>query len=129
MKIIAAAALAAALAAPAAAFDNTGCKAFLAGTWTTEAQEEIEGVKTTISVHSVYSADGAFTQTMEMVKEGAAPQSMSRSGTWDAGPGSKPDTCLAKLFPAGEAESTIELTVVDENTVATPDGRQSHRAP
>ena len=127
MKLIAAAALAVAFAAPAAAFDNASCKDFLAGSWTLETEQEMGGAKTKIEAASTYNTDGTFTQTMTMTAEGAPPQSMSRAGTWDAGPGSKPDTCLATLTPAGEPESTIELTVVDGDTVATPDGLQSKR--
>lgn len=127
MKIIAAAGVAVALAAPAAAFDNADCKAFLTGTWTSEGEQDVGGTKAKIAAHSTYNADGSFTQSMEMTSEGAAPQSMSRSGTWDAGPGAKPDACVARLTPSGETELTIEITVVDGDTVASPDGRQSHR--
>ncbi|MFT3810285.1 MAG: hypothetical protein QM698_10235 [Micropepsaceae bacterium] len=128
MKLIAAAALAVAFAAPASAFDNADCKAFLTGSWTLETEQDMGGTKAKIEAHSTYSADGTFTQTMTMTAEGAPPQSLAREGNWDAGPGSKPDTCLARLTPKGEPESALELTVVDGDTVATPDGLQSKRA-
>lgn len=124
MKLITAAALAIAFAVPAAAFDNTSCKAFLTGSWTLETERD--GAK--ISASSSYLEDGTFSQTMNVTMAGApAPQTMQRAGTWDAGPGSKPDTCSATLSPAGEAPSSVELTVVDENTVTNPDGLASHR--
>lgn len=87
----------------------------------------MNGTKAKIEAASTYSEDGTFTQTMTMTADGAPPQTMSRAGNWDAGPGTKPDTCLAKLMPSGEPESSIELTVVDADTVATPDGLQSKR--
>ena len=128
MKLIAAAAIAVAFAVPASAFDNSACKAFLTGSWTLETEQDMGGTKAKIEAASTYSEDGTFTQTMTMTAEGAPPQTMSRAGTWDAGPGSKPDTCLAKLAPKDEPESSIELTVIDDDTVATPDGLQSKRA-
>lgn len=116
-----------ALAAPAAAFDNADCKAFLTGTWTSEAEQDMDGTRSKITAQSSYSADGTFTQAMEMTREGQPPQAMSRSGTWDAAPGARPDACLARLTPRDEPESSIELTVIDADTVARPDGHQSHR--
>lgn len=127
MKLIAAAAVAVAFTLPAAAFDNASCKAFLTGSWTLETEQDMNGTKAKIEAASTYSEDGTFTQTMTMTADGAPPQTMSRAGSWDAGPGTKPDTCLAKLMPSGEPESSIELTVVDADTVATPDGLQSKR--
>ncbi len=121
--IVAAAAAAAFFAAPAAAFDNTTCKDFLAGTWTFET---VQG-KAKINATSTYNADGTFTQVMEATAEGMPPQVMQRGGVWDAGPGSAADKCLAKVTPEGEPENSIELTVIDDDTVATPDGLQSHR--
>ncbi len=127
MKIFAAAAFATALAAPAAAFDNADCKAFLTGSWSFEAEQESGGAKVKITGHSSYNAAGTFTLRVQMPADGAPPQSRSRMGAWDAGPGSKPDACLAKLMPKDEPESAIELTVIDADTVATPDGHHSLR--
>jgi hypothetical protein len=123
MKFITAAALAVAFATPASAFDNADCKAFLTGSWTIETERD--GAK--ISAASSYKEDGTFTQTLNIVGPNSPPQQMSRAGTWDAGPGSNPGTCLAKISPAGEAPTSVELTVVDENTVTNPDGLASHR--
>lgn len=129
MKLFAAAALAAGFAAPASAFDNTSCKDFLTGSWTLTAEREIGGAMTKIESASTYSADGTFSQVVTMTAAGGAPQNMSRNGTWDAAPGSRPDTCLAKVTPSGETESTLELTVIDGDTVASPDGLHSKRVP
>jgi len=123
MKLFIAAALAVAFTAPASAFDNASCKTFLTGSWTLETERD--GAK--IKAASTYKEDGTFTQTMNVTMATGPAQDMSRTGTWDAAPGSKADTCSAMLSPAGEEPSTIELTVVDENTVANPDGLASHR--
>lgn len=128
MKFIAAASLAALFVTPAAAFDNASCKEFLTGSWSFETEQEMGGGKAHIAAQSSYNADGSFTQVMTLTPQGGAATTYPREGTWDAGPGSRPDTCLAKLHAKDEAEASIELTVIDADTVATPDGLQSKRA-
>jgi hypothetical protein len=123
MKLITAAALAVAFVSTASAFDNTSCKDFLTGSWTLETERD----GASIHAASSYASDGNFTQTMHITTPDGKAQDMSRSGTWDAGPGTKPDACVATLTPAGEEPSTIELTVVDGNTVTNPEGLASHR--
>ncbi len=128
MKVSTAVLLAALSFAPAAAaFDNASCRTFLTGSWSTEAAREMDGKKTTLKARSSYAVDGSFFQTMHAEVEGLPPQDLKREGMWDAGPGASPDTCRVTLTPKGEDAHTIELTVVDADTVTTPEGIASHR--
>ena len=127
MKPFAAAVLAGCLVLPAAAFDNASCRTFLTGSWATEAQQQVNGRTATIKARSSYAVDGSFFQTMHAEIEGMPPQDLKREGSWDAGPGAAPDACRVTLTPKGEDAHTIELTVVDENTVANPEGIASRR--
>ena len=123
-KLLAGAVTALAFAAPAAAFDNTTCKTFLAGAWEMTMEEGANKVE----VHSNYAEDGTFTQTMKITAGGVAQPDMNRKGTWDAGPGPSADTCEATLTPDGEPADKIVLTVVDDNSVKGPEGHVSTRA-
>lgn len=126
-KLLLGAAAALVLAGPAFAFDNTTCKDFLAGTWQMEIDDTVEGKPAHISVHSVYTPEGTFEQTMTMTAEGAPPQTMARKGTWDAGPGKTADTCDATLTVEGQGAQTVTLTVVDDDNVKGPEGHVSTR--
>ncbi|BCW87051.1 hypothetical protein sos41_01770 [Alphaproteobacteria bacterium SO-S41] len=127
-KLLLGAVAAFALAAPAAAFDNTTCKEFLAGTWEMSIDQDAGGQKAHIDVHSVYNEDGTFAQTMKVTVGGAAQPDNSRKGTWDAGPGPSADTCEATLTPEGSPADKVVLTVVDDNSVKGPEGHISTRA-
>lgn len=115
--------------APAAAFDNANCRAFLTGSWAIEATQDMNGRKAVIAARSSYAVDGSFFQTMHVEVEGMPPQDLKREGTWDAAPGAAGDACSVTVTPKGEPAHTIELTVVDENTVRSADGLESHRVP
>jgi hypothetical protein len=123
-------ALAAALLAvsPAAAFDNTTCKAFLAGTWNGGGEHDMGGHKATVTTHSVYKTDGSFSSEQTMAMEGQAPMTRTVTGTWDAKPGPEAGTCEASITAAEFGTQTIILTVVDDDTVTGPDGNVSKRA-
>lgn len=127
-RIIVMSAAALAFAAPAAAFDNASCKEFLTGTWTLDVNITLEGKPARVASKSDYRADGSFDQAMTLTTDGVTQPTMTRKGTWDAGPGDTPDTCKASVTPEGEAQEAIVLTVIDANSVKTPDGNVSMRA-
>lgn len=115
--------------APAAAFDNSTCKTFLTGTWNSEGEAEMGDHKMMVKTHSVYKADGTFTATQSMEMPGQAPMSQDISGAWDAKPGSTADSCEASVTANEFGTRSVMLTVVDENTVKDPNGRESKRQP
>ncbi len=116
------------LVGSAAAFEVTDCKAYLSGTWDSAREEEVQAnTKVMVKSHSVYKTDGTFTATQSMEPAGQAPVSQSISGTWDAKPGEKPDQCAATITMQDSAPISVVLTVVDENTVRDPNGREAHR--
>jgi hypothetical protein len=128
MKLLLGAAAACVLVAPAAAFDNTTCKTFLAGAWEMTIDQDAGGQMAHVEVSSLYNEDGTFAQTMKVTIGGVAQPDNARTGTWDAGPGPTADTCEATLTPTGEAAQKVVLTVVDENSVKGPEGHISTRA-
>lgn len=118
-----------AAASPAAAFtfDNTSCKAFLAGTWDGGGEHEMNGQKVTVATHSVYSEDGTFTSSQTMEIPGQQPMARTISGTWDAKAGPTADTCEASTSTEEFGAMTVVLTVVDANTVRSAEGNVSTR--
>jgi hypothetical protein len=135
MRIVLCAAALIAVASPAAAFDNTTCKTFLAGTWDGGGEHDMGGQKATVKTHSTYRTDGSFTSEQSMEMAGQTPMTRSISGTWDAKPGPAADSCEASITAVGLGATPTEsgtmsvvLTVIDDNTVRGPDGNVSTRA-
>ena len=124
-----AAATALLLATPAAAFDTSTCKSFLTGTWNSEGEAAMGDHTMLVKTHSVYKSDGTFTATQSMEMPGEAPMSQQLSGAWDAKPGPTADSCEASVTANEFGTRSVVLTVVDENTVKDPNGRESHRQP
>jgi hypothetical protein len=127
MRFVLCAAALVAFASPAAAFDNTTCKTFLAGTWDGGGEHDMGGQKATVATHSVYNTDGTFTSSQTMEMAGQQPMSRTISGTWDAKPGPSADTCEASITAAEIGTQSVVLTVIDDNTVKGPDGNVSSR--
>lgn len=108
-------------------FDNAKCRDFLVGAWDTEGEQPIDGHIAHIHSHAVYGADGTFGWVITITEPGLPPQKVNRRGTWDAGPGPKPDTCRVITYLEGEPDAPNVLTVVDADTVAGQAGTVSIR--
>lgn len=126
-RLLFASAAALALLGSAHAFDNSTCKAFLAGTWNVEADMEQNGQKFHYKGHSTYSADGQFKQHRTVEMAGQPAKEFDVAGTWDAKPGAKPDECDASISVTGMQPMSVVLTVVDDNSVKGPDGHIATR--
>ncbi len=113
--------------AGSAAADIASCRDYLSGTWNSAREESQGGVTAMVKQHSVYNPDGTFTTTQSVEMPDKPPYSGSRSGIWDAVKGPQPDTCAITVTPQGAAPLTVTLTIVDDNTLRDPNGREAVR--
>lgn len=129
IRILAAAATITAFAAPAAAFDNTSCKAFLTGTWEMSVDTDLNGRPGRIATRANYAAGGDFSAVVRIEPQGLAPEEQTLAGTWDAAPGPSTDSCNASVATGGRDQEDTVLIVLDLNTVRTEDGATARRIP
>lgn len=129
IRFLAAAAVLTAFAAPASAFDNTTCKAFLTGTWDMTVPTELQGQPGTIATRAIYDADGDFSATVSIQPNGLEPETQTLAGTWDAAPGPSNDSCNASVATGGREQVDTVLIVLDVNTVRSEDGATARRVP
>lgn len=129
IRSLTALAFAAAFAAPAIAFDNTTCKAFLTGTWDMTVKTDLSGRPGEIATRAVYDADGEFRATVQIVPQGLAAETQTLAGTWDAAPGPSSDSCNASVATGGREQIDTVLIVLDTNTIRTVDGATARRVP
>lgn len=129
IRTLIAAAAALAAIAPAAAFDNTTCKAFLVGTWEASVATEMSGQPGRISTRAVYDADGDFSAIVHIEPHGMTPETQTLAGTWDAAPGPSNDSCNASVATGGREQTDTVLIVLDVNTVRDEDGTTARRVP
>lgn len=129
IRILAAAAALGAFVAPASAFDNTTCKAFLAGTWEMSVATDLKGRPGRIETRAHYKVGGDFSATVSIEPEGMTPEEMTLAGTWDAAPGPSSDSCNASVAAGGRDQKNTVLIVLDDNTVRTEDGATARRVP
>lgn len=128
IRILAAAA-ALGVVSPAAAFDNTACKSFLAGTWEMSVATELAGRTGRIATRAHYAAGGAFSAVVQIAPDGLAPETQTLAGTWDAAPGPSADSCNASVATGGRDQKDMILIVLDANTVRSEDGVTARRVP
>jgi len=129
IRILAATTTLAVMAGPAAAFDNTHCKAFLSGTWEMSVATDLQGRPGRIDTRAQYKVGGDFSAVVSIEPEGLTPEQMTLAGTWDAAPGPSSDSCNASVAAGGRDQKHTVLNVLDDNTVRTEDGATARRVP